>query len=56
MAELSEDELAEIRLRLDAGMSPEAIAASIARMADLDEEDEIVIRDAAIALASTNHS
>ena len=56
MAELSEDELAEIRLRLEAGMSPQAIAASIARMADLDEEEEVIIRDAAIALADNDHS
>lgn len=51
MAGLSQAELDEISVRLEAGMTPKAIAESISRMADLDEEDELIIEAAAIALA-----
>jgi hypothetical protein len=47
---LTRAQINEIQQRLNAGMTPEAIADSIARMADLDELDIVTIRSAAYDL------
>lgn len=47
---LTRAQIAEIQERLDEGMSPEAIADSIGRVADLDELELVTIRSAAYDL------
>ncbi|AQA06970.1 hypothetical protein ACORG1_34265 (plasmid) [Mycobacterium sp. TJFP1] len=47
---LTRAQIDEIQERLDEGMSPEAIADSIGRVADLDELELVTIRSAAYDL------
>jgi hypothetical protein len=47
---LTKAQIDEIQQRLDEGMSPEAIADSIGRLADLDELDVVTIRSTAYDL------
>ncbi|MGJ6127372.1 hypothetical protein QN239_32860 [Mycolicibacterium sp. Y3] len=47
---LTRAQIDEIQQRLDEGMTPEAIADSIGRMADLDELDIVTIRSTAYDL------
>jgi hypothetical protein len=47
---LTRAQINQIQERLDAGMTPEAIASSIARIADLDHIDTVVIRSTAYDL------
>lgn len=47
---LTRAQIDEIQQRLDEGMSPEAIADSIGRLADLDELDIVTIRSTAYDL------
>jgi hypothetical protein len=47
---LTRAQIDEIQERLDEGMSPEAIADSIGRMADLDELELVTIRSTAYDL------
>ncbi|KAA1249866.1 hypothetical protein F0Q45_12740 [Mycobacterium simiae] len=49
---LTRAQIDEIRQRLDEGMSPEAIADSIGRLADLDELDIVTIRSTAYDLSN----
>jgi hypothetical protein len=48
---LTRAQIAEIQERLDEGMTPEAIADSLGRIADLDHLDVITIRSAAYDLS-----
>jgi len=50
MAALTRAQIDEIEQRLDEGMTPEAIADSIGRVADLEELDIVVIRSTAYDL------
>lgn len=52
MALLTRAQIDEIQQRLDEGMSPEAIADSIGRVADLDELDIVTIRSVAYDLVN----
>jgi len=47
---LTRAQIDEIQQRLDEGMSPEAIANSIGRLADLDELEVVTIRSVAYDL------
>ena len=47
---LTRAQIDEIQQRLDGGMTPEAIADSIGRLADLDELDIVTIRSTAYDL------
>ncbi|PJE03636.1 hypothetical protein LIX17_25580 (plasmid) [Mycobacterium avium subsp. hominissuis] len=47
---LTRAQIDEIQQRLDEGMTPEAIADSIGRLADLDELDIVTIRSTAYDL------
>ncbi len=47
---LSRAQITEIQARLDEGMSPQEIADSIGRMADLEHADILIIRSAAVDL------
>lgn len=50
MAALTRAQIDEIQQRLDEGMTPEAVADSIGRLADLDELEVVVIRSTAYDL------
>ncbi|MDZ4268171.1 MAG: hypothetical protein U1D00_21180 [Mycobacterium sp.] len=50
MAALTRAQIEEIQQRLEEGMTPEAIADSIGRLADLDELEIVVIRSTAYDL------
>lgn len=50
MAALTRAQIDEIQQRLDEGMTPEAVADSIGRLADLDELKVVVIRSTAYDL------
>jgi hypothetical protein len=50
---LTRAQIDEIQQRLDEGMTPEAIADSIGRLADLDELDIVVIRSTAYDLLNS---
>lgn len=49
---LTRAQIDEIRQRLDEGMTPEAIADSLGRLADLDELDIVTIRSTAYDLVN----
>jgi hypothetical protein len=51
MAALSNEQLDEIRRQLDQGMTPDAIADYLGRVADLDLMDIETVRTAAYALS-----
>ena len=51
MAALNDEQLDEIRRHLDEGMTPDAIADYLGRVADLDLMDIVTIRSAAVALS-----
>jgi hypothetical protein len=53
---LTRVQLDEIQERLDEGMTPEAIADSLGRIADLDHLDVIAIRSAAYDLSRVESS
>ncbi|MDH6288205.1 hypothetical protein [Rhodococcus opacus] len=51
MAALSDEQLDEIRRQLDQGMTPDAIADYLGRVADLDLMDIETVRTAAYAIS-----
>lgn len=50
-ANLTTEQLELIRQELTAGRSPDAVAGYFARVADLEADEEVIVRDAALAIS-----